>query len=53
MNRKGIAAFLSLLLLIALMLFGLSWMTEGMVQSRMDTVVTVTATPEPVWDEEE
>ncbi len=51
MNRKGIAALLALLLLIVLTLFGLSWMTDHLVEARMDAPVRVTVTPEPVWDE--
>ena len=51
MNKKGFAALLALLLLTLLLLSGLSYMTSRIACNRMQSAVTVTATPPPTFDD--
>lgn len=50
MNKKGIAMTAILALAALLLLFGLSAMTDGMIDAQMGQTVTVTASPPPDYD---
>lgn len=50
MDKKGIMALVTLLLLAAVLLLGLPEMTGQIVEKRMHRTVTETATPSPALE---
>ncbi len=50
MHKKGLIAVAALILLFALVIWGMPFMTGRMAQQRMEHIVMVTATPVPVYE---
>ena len=53
MNKKSILALLALLLLAAVLLLGLTFTTDRIIDDRMNQVVMETATPRPTYNDYE
>ena len=53
MNKKGIIAFVALLLLAAALICGLPFTADRIIDDRMNLTVVETATPPPSFDDYE